>query len=258
MVIPINLNLPLPDSKYKSPSQQAGNSSEAWFSTNMYCPCCLNEKVAKFRNNQKATDFLCEICRNDFQLKASKTRFGKRVNDGAYKTMMQFILSNQTPNFFLMHYSKNEWAVKNLFFIPKFFISASNIEKRSTLSPTADRAGWTGCYIIIERIPETGRIPIIREEKVMDKTEVHKTWRRMFFLNIAKPESKGWTADILKCIEELKKDEFTLDEIYKFEPYLSEIHPDNNHVKDKIRQQLQVLRDNQILRFKAPGLYEII
>jgi type II restriction enzyme len=41
----------------------------------------------------------------------------------------------------------------------------------------------------------------------------------------------------------LNKTEFTLQDVYAFAAQLQTLHPDNRHVRDKIRQQLQVLRD---------------
>ena len=31
-------------------------------------------------------------------------------------------------------------------------------------------------------------------------------------------EAKGWILDVLLCVERIKKEEFTLDEVYGFEP----------------------------------------
>ncbi|HLD00088.1 MAG TPA: Dam-replacing domain protein, partial [Patescibacteria group bacterium] len=45
---------------------------------------------------------------------------------------------------------------------------------------------------------------------------------------------------------------------YVFENELSRLHPDNRHVKDKIRQQLQILRDKDYLEFIARGKYKLI
>ncbi|WP_084169035.1 hypothetical protein [Hellea balneolensis] len=68
---------------------------------------------------------------------------------------------------------------------------------------------------------------------------------------------KGWVLDVLNCVEEIDQAEFTLDDVYKFENYLSELHPENNHAKPKIRQQLQVLRDSGILEFLGRGHYRV-
>ena len=38
----------------------------------------------------------------------------------------------------------------------------------------------------------------------------------------------------------------------------SELHPENNHVKPKIRQQLQVLRDAGVLEFVSRGKYRVV
>lgn len=71
-------------------------------------------------------------------------------------------------------------------------------------------------------------------------------------------DSKGWILDIMKCIEMLRKTEFTLQEIYDFEPVLKRKYPNNNFIKDKIRQQLQFLRDKGFLEFVSSGKYRIL
>jgi len=53
----------------------------------------------------------------------------------------------------------------------------------------------------------------------------------------------------------LGKTEFSLTEVYAFEERLSAIYPNNRFVKQKIRQQLQVLRDHGYLDFVSPGNY---
>ncbi|KKR02606.1 MAG: Dam-replacing family protein [Candidatus Yanofskybacteria bacterium GW2011_GWA1_39_13] len=67
----------------------------------------------------------------------------------------------------------------------------------------------------------------------------------------------GWLSDVQQNIERLGKQEFTLEDAYSFEGELSTLHPENKFVKDKIRQQLQVLRDKGYLEFTGPGKYRI-
>jgi len=45
--------------------------------------------------------------------------------------------------------------------------------------------------------------------------------------------------------------------VYSFEEYLSRLHPENKHIKDKIRQQLQTLRNKNYLDFISKGLYRL-
>jgi len=56
----------------------------------------------------------------------------------------------------------------------------------------------------------------------------------------------------------LARREFTLAEVYGQEAALARLHPQNLHVRDKIRQQLQVLRDLGFLEFLDSGKYGII
>ena len=62
----------------------------------------------------------------------------------------------------------------------------------------------------------------------------------------------------MRCVDRLGKESFALDEIYAFEAELKKLYPENRYVKDKIRQQLQVLRDKGYLDFVAHGQYHLI
>lgn len=59
----------------------------------------------------------------------------------------------------------------------------------------------------------------------------------------------NWLHDVQDCVNELSSNDFTLDDVYQFESRLATLHPDNHNVRAKIRQQLQVLRDMDILNF---------
>ena len=48
-----------------------------------------------------------------------------------------------------------------------------------------------------------------------------------------------------------------LDDVYTFEGQLSALYPNNRHVKQKIQQQLQVLRDHGYLDFVSRGYYRL-
>ena len=86
---------------------------------------------------------------------------------------------------------------------------------------------------------------------------MRKEWKRFEFLKGQKLDAKGWLNAILSCVRELDKKTFTLSEIYSFDTRLQQLHPTNHNVRPKIRQQLQVLRDNGILEFIGPGQYRL-
>ena len=94
---------------------------------------------------------------------------------------------------------------------------------------------------------------------VKPKKEVLEKWSRTeFFKTTRDIEAKGWLLDVLLCVERIRKEEFTLDEMYAFESYLQAKHPLNNNVKPKIRQQLQFLRDRGLIEFVGRGKYRLI
>jgi type II restriction enzyme len=120
------------------------------------------------------------------------------------------------------------------------------IEQRKPLNPTARRAGWVGCNIVMNNIPEFGKIFYVQNGLVKNKNEVLDKWSKTEFVRGTHDiEAKGWLLDVLVCVERIKKREFSLDEVYAFEAYLKARHPLNNNVKAKIRQQLQFLRDKK-------------
>ena len=136
-------------------------------------------------------------------------------------------------------------------------MTESAIQERPPLAPTAKRAGWVGCNILLDRLPQDGRIPVIAFGDVLPKEDVRKSWTRFTFLRGKTAQSRGWTADVMACVRTLGKRVFTLEEVYGFERDLQALHQDNRHVRDKIRQQLQVLRDHGVLKFTKRGSYEL-
>ena len=146
----------------------------------------------------------------------------------------------------------------NFLVIPKHFFIPKIIEKRKPLAITARRAGWIGCNIILQGIPESGKIFFIKNRQVEPKEKVLSEWKRTLFLRGEKEiTAKGWLLDVMRSVEKLGKREFTLDDVYIFENELSRLHPDNKHIRDKIRQQLQLLRDGGYLKFVGRGKYQL-
>jgi hypothetical protein len=59
---------------------------------------------------------------------------------------------------------------------------------------------------------------------------------------------------VLQIVNERATDSFTIDKIYAFVPELSDLFPRNRHVREKIRQSLQNLRDDAFLFFEGEGV----
>jgi len=243
--------------KYKSLSQRARIATETWGSDNLYCPNCTANRLDSTPPNTPAVDFLCRECKAAFQLKSQASPLSFRIVDAAYGSMCDSIRSSRTPNLFVMHYDKKEWSVSNVILIPNFAFSMSAIEKRKALGPGARRAGWVGCNILLGRIPADAKIPIVTEGYAIGSSEVRRQYARLRPLKKLTSENRGWTLDVLNAVRGLGMTDFTLSEVYALESSLGQIHPNNRHVRDKIRQQLQVLRDLGLLLFVGRGHYRL-
>ncbi len=241
---------------YHSKAQIARILTENWIETQMYCPRCGWPTISKFPNNKAVADFYCPNCKNEFEQKSKNGAFGNKIADGAYNTFIQRISSNNNPDFFFMSYSRNKMQVEDLFFVPKHFFVPEVIEKRKALSANAERAGWVGCNILLDKIPIQGRIPIVENGIVLDKNSVINQVKWAQKVNTSNILTRGWIMDILRCVNAIESNVFTLDMIYSFEEELALKYPNNNNIRAKIRQQLQQLRDRGIISFLGNGCYK--
>ena len=242
---------------FKSGSQKARVWTEGWVLRQMYCPSCGNRPLTDFTNNKPVADFFCALCKEEFELKSKKSGFGKKVTDGAYATMMERLRSDSVPSLMLMRYNADTRMVRDLSVIPKQFFVTNLIERRKPLAASARRAGWVGCNILIDRVPKAGRIELVTNRIAVPKYAVLDRWAKTQFLRGKSLATKGWVLDVLNCVEKIGAAEFTLAEVYAFENYLGELHPENNNVRPKIRQQLQVLRNAGVLEFLGRGQYRL-
>lgn len=243
----------------------------------------------------KASDYRCPSCNFWFQLKSQKSPIRSTITDGAYSAMMDVIREDRAPNYFFLHYDLATWTVRNLLLIPHFAVPPSAIIKRPALSQTARRAGWIGCNFALNRIPPDARISIVTTRSapvsvaamplgnrglqvskpvvgskvsaagdgrtpltfIATPEEVRAQFRRVKPLEQLSVKTRGWTLDVLNIVRRLGKPEFSNSDVYAFAPELEKLHPDNRHIKEKIRQQLQLLRDTGLLLHAAPNTWHL-
>ncbi len=254
------MNLGLPTAgleRYKSESQRARVATESWAARNLYCPNCDSPRLAASAANTPATDFICPHCAALFQLKGQSRPFAARITDAAYETMRRAIEQDRTPNLYALQYARELWRVENLILVPRFAFSISALEKRKALGPQARRAGWIGCNIVLANIPPDARIPIVLDGVAATAAKVREQYACLRPLARLRHEQRGWTLDVLNAIRSLGKPQFDLSEAYALEERLERLHPRNRHVRDKIRQQLQVLRDMGLIEFLGRGNYRL-
>src|SRR5574344_191396 len=251
----LNFNLDLATS-YRSGTQRARVLTEDWVGRNMYCPICGRPIIHHYENNRPVADFYCD-CGSQFELKSKNTpdgNMGRKVADGEYQTMISRITSFENPNFFFLSYDAD--TVNNMFMVPNHFFVPTIIERRNPLSATARRAGWEGCNILLNKIPQSGKLFVVKNGIEIDHSKVRDNYQRLEGLRTSNLESRGWMMDVLSCVDHIGDDEFSLDQVYGFASLLQQKHPQNGHVKDKIRQQLQYLRDRGLIQFTSRGKYK--
>jgi type II restriction enzyme len=241
---------------YKSNSQIARILTEDWVKRNSFCPNCGENHLAEYENNRPVADFYCKTCKEEFELKSKNGGFTSIINDGDYSKMIERVNSDNSPNFFFLNYDKKNWNVTNFVIIPNFFFTPEMVVQRKPLSLTAKRAGWIGCNVNLSRIPENGKICLIKNSKVIEKEKVLSAWGNTKFLQLKTLKSKCWIIEIMNCLDRIPNLYFDLENIYHFENQLRILFPENNHIKDKIRQQLQILRDKNLIVFLGNGKYK--
>lgn len=242
---------------YAGPTQKARIWTEAWVAEQMFCPNCGVHRIEQHKANNPAADFFCRECREEFELKSQRARFGRRIVDGALKTMMGRVESGKAPNLLLLNYDRAQLAVANLIVIPRQFLTPAIIEARPPLGPHARRAGWQGCNILISEVPDAGKVWLVKNGVMSSRDSAIEDWHRTLFLREATATARGWLIEVMKCVEEIGRAEFDLADVYAFESRLSALYPENENVRPKIRQQLQVLRGQGFLRFLGSGRYSL-
>lgn len=245
----------IPEGQYTSRSQIARVATQAWVSRELPCLKCSSHPLTPTIENTKSRDFVCAECGEPYELKSKGGHFTRWIANGDYHTLLETIRSGRTPNLLLLEYDARALSVQRLQAIHRTLLSPVAVVPRNPLSPSARRAGWRGCNLDLTGIPQAGRVPIIWDGAVLPWQTVVGAWSRFDFMIRVRQESKGWLRDVLACIQRLSSTVFTLDEAYGFEPVLAELHPANQNVRPKIRQQLQVLVAQGVLRRLRPGVY---
>jgi type II restriction enzyme len=164
--------------------------------------------------------------------------------------MRETILSGRTPSLVTLQYDLAAWNVVNLSVVPSFAFTLSCLQERPPLSPAAKRGPrWIGCNILLRNIPPDARIPMVRNGVVEEPSRVRKQFARLKPISAMAPEQRGWTLDVLNVVRRLNRETFTLLKVLESAAELARLHPENKHVPDKVRQQLQKLRDLGFLEF---------
>ncbi len=254
---------------YSSPSQIVRSVSESWARDNLYCPRC-GIPLQQYPNNTQVRDFYCNHTneefviipsqsQDNFQLKTMKSfpfnYFPKKIVGSAYDVAFEQLNSGNFPSLILLHYERKSEEMKDGLLIHRLAIPLSSLQPRSPLSESAERKGWKGYEMLLTNIPQIGRIPLISQSHIVPKETVMEKWLSVETILRGDLNERSWISDILSILDRLPQN-FSTDEIYSYQPYLERLHPNNRHIEEKIRQQLQILRDRGYVKFVSRGKYQ--
>lgn len=168
--------------------------------------------------------------------------------------MLKTLQAPRPPHLLLLQYENGFW-VRNLTVVPSFLISLQAIERRNPLSATARRAGWIGCNILLCQLPVNAAVPIVQNGIPQAPSDVRKLFASFQQLQEQPLAQRSWAIELLRVLEKLPQ-HFTLAQLYEFEQVFREEFPENRHIREKLRQQLQVMRDLGKVIFLGRGRYQ--
>jgi Dam-replacing HTH domain len=120
------------------------------------------------------------------------------------------------------------------------------------------RLGWVQSPISrLAEVPPEGKIALVENEKVVPEETVREKYKTYQKLKNIQWHLRGWTLEVLEIVRKLDTNAFTLDQVYRHEAELLERHPHNRNIRAKIRQQLQFLRDQELIAFLGGGRYRV-
>ena len=243
--------------RFKSRSQQSRVISESWYGETLYCFACDSDEVKKLPNNTRHADFVCPKCGHLYELKTVQKRPKTTLPDGSFSQMIEGIQQGKAPSLCLLERSA-DWHVRALNAFHSSFLLPHVIEKRPPLSELAKRKGAVLCNIRMDRITADAEVGIIRQSSPLPVPEVRRRFQRFLPLNQKSPEARGWTVLTLATTRSLGTTAFELADLYALEGQFAAVYPENRHIRDKIRQQLQVLRDMGVVEFLGQGSYRFL
>lgn len=242
---------------YRSPSQKARVISESWIARYGFCLACKSDSLLRSRNNNRCTDFTCADCAHPYELKTFQRRPTRRLLNGAYQPLISRIVQGTPPTLLLLQ-RRHPWSIISLSAIHSSFLTPDVVEARVPLRETAQRAGWVGCSIRLDLLGPDAEIQIVQNGKFLSRTGARRHFQRFTFLDQVPMGQRSWTSLLLKVVRDIGKDQFCLSDVYEREAIFREMYPTNRYIRPKLRQQLQVLRDQRLIDFLGDGRYRII
>jgi len=237
--------------------QRARRITEAWFAREGFCLNCTSSNLEATSAGTIARDFVCPVCAEPYELKASAQSHINLVQDGGFYAMMGRIAVQEAPTLMLLQYSPT-WMVERLTAVSSVFFTPEVVRRRVKPHTRKSGASYLMCDLDLTVIPPDGKIVVVSGAALRPETQARAAFARSKRFADIPVEGRGWAGLVLSAVRAIGKQEFTLAEVYAHEAAMHAVYPENTHVRPKIRQQLQVLRDLGYLEFGERGEYKVL
>jgi type II restriction enzyme len=111
---------------------------------------------------------------------------------------------------------------------------------------------------MLSAIAPEGKIRIVNNGQITPAQIVREQFQRVRPLASVLPNLRGWILDVLRVVHAIGRQDFTLQDVYERDSELRALHPNNQNIRAKIRQQLQVLREMRMITFQGRGNYRVV
>lgn len=128
------------------------------------------------------------------------------------------------------------------------------MERRKPLFEHAHHANGEGCDTLMDKMSKREGT-MVSDGEISYLTSLIEDGQKSKDLKPDDNTSRSWLMDVLQCVSMIPQNEFSLQDIYAFESDLQNKYQNNHHIKAKMRQQLQILRDKGLITFLGNGEY---
>jgi len=110
---------------------------------------------------------------------------------------------------------------------------------------------------ILAKVPKEKRIKFEKSEKDLFPAAEYEPLDDLYDGGVKTIVNtlSGWRLDTFNVVSKIPANIFKLKQVYSHKQHLQELHPENQNVEAKIRQQLQELRDLGLIEFVDRGIY---
>ncbi len=148
--------------------------------------------------------------------------------------MVGAIRASRAPNLFLLQYSLPFTAL-DLVLLPRHFLVEPIVIKRRPLSAGARRAGWIGCNLDLKLLPRSAFVQYVTGGAVESKRTVMESWAAVAAIaQVSSADRRGWLTVTLALIDRIGRQEFSLGDVYSYEPLLARLFPGNRNIRPDV------------------------